>query len=153
MRALKELEQACPAGARQSEPGDEVDGVAPELVVSPRGTEEVAAALRVADRYGLRVVARGAGTKLDWGNPPTAAELLVDLGQMDEVIEHVSDDLVARVEAGTSLAHLSEVLAKENQRLPIDEVVPGSTVGGVVSTGLSALPASSTVLYATWSWA
>jgi glycolate oxidase FAD binding subunit len=137
MGVLKELEQACPAGARRAEPGDAVDGVAAELVVTPRNTEEVAAALRVAGHYGLRVVARGAGTKLDWGNPPTAAELLVDLGLMDEVIEHVSDDLVARVKAGTSLAHLSEVLGKENQRLPIDEVVAGSTAGGVVSTGLS----------------
>ena len=37
----------------------------------------------------------------------------------------------------TTLAHLSLVLAKEGQRFPVDEVVPGSTIGGVVSTGLS----------------
>ena len=49
---------------------------------------------------------------------------------MDEVIEHVSDDLVARVKAGTTLGHLSRVLAKERQRFPVDEVVPGSTIGG-----------------------
>ena len=63
--------------------------------------------MRVAATRGLRVVARGAGTKLDWGNPPESVELVIDLSQMDEVIEHVSDDLVARVKAGTTLGHLS----------------------------------------------
>jgi glycolate oxidase FAD binding subunit len=74
---------------------------------------------------------------LDWGCPPRSARLLLDLSLMDDVIEHVSDDLVARVKAGTTLAQLSLVLAKQGQRFPVDEVVPGSTVGGVVSTGLS----------------
>jgi glycolate oxidase FAD binding subunit len=134
---LAELERACPAGARLAGADDAVDGIAPELLAQPRGTEEVAAALRVAADHDLTVVARAAGTKLDWGCPPRSAQLLLDLSLMDEVIEHVSDDLVARVKAGTTLAHLSEVLAKEGQRFPVDEVVPGSTVGGVVSTGVS----------------
>ncbi len=135
--ALAELERACPAGARRGEADDSVDGVVPGIVVNPRKTEEVATALRVAATCGLRVVARGAGTKLDWGNPPESVDLVVDLSQMDEVIEHVSDDLVARVKAGTTLAHLSAEISKEGQRFPVDEVVAGSTVGGVVATGLS----------------
>jgi len=59
------------------------------------------------------------------------------LSLMDEVIEHVHDDLVARVQAGTTLARLSEVLGAKDQFFPVDEVVPGSTLGGAVSTGLS----------------
>ena len=93
--------------------------------------------MRVAKSEGLSVVARGAGTKLDWGNPPASADLMVDLSLMDKVIEHEPGDLVARVQAGTTLAHLSEVLGSKGQRFPVDEVVAGSTVGGVVSTGLS----------------
>jgi glycolate oxidase FAD binding subunit len=137
MAALAELERACPAGARHAAPLDAVDGVAPMMVACPRHTEEVASSLRVAAGHGLSVVARGAGTKMDWGRPPASAQLLLDLSLMDEVIEHVSDDLVARVKAGTSLTHLALVLAQEGQRFPVDEVVPGSTIGGVVSTGLS----------------
>jgi glycolate oxidase FAD binding subunit len=134
---LADFERACPAGARLAGPDDAVDGTACDVVAFPRDTAEVAAALRVAADHDLTVVARGAGTKSDWGCPPRAAQLLLDLSLMDEVIEHVSDDLVARVKAGTTLAHLSLVLAKEGQRFPVDEVVPGSTIGGVVSTGLS----------------
>ena len=137
MAVLDELVRACSGGARPAEPTDAVDGVAPDFVAEPRQTEDVAGALRIAAVHGLRVVARGAGTKLDWGNPPEAAELVLDLSGMDGVIEHVSDDLVARARAGTTLAHLSEEISKAGQRFPVDEVVAGSTLGGVVSTGLS----------------
>jgi glycolate oxidase FAD binding subunit len=137
MAVLDELVGACSGGARRAGPTDAVDGVAPDFVAEPRQTEEVAAALRVAAAHGLRVVARGAGTKLDWGNPPEAAELVLDLAGMDGVIEHVSDDLVARTRAGTTLARLSEEISKAGQHFPVDEVVAGSTIGGVVSTGLS----------------
>jgi glycolate oxidase FAD binding subunit len=137
MPALDELGRVCPAGARPGEAADSVDGVVPEVVVEPRHTEEVAAALRIAAAHGFRVVARGAGTKLDWGNPPEGADLVLDLSGMDGVIEHVSDDLVARAKAGTPLARLSGEVSKAGQCFPVDEVVAGSTIGGVVATGLS----------------
>jgi glycolate oxidase FAD binding subunit len=137
MSILKELEGACPSRVRQGQGLDSIDGVTPGLVASPLGTGEVAAVMRVASSAGLSVVARGAGTKLDWGNPPASADIVVDLSRMNRVIEHEAGDLVARVEAGTTLAHLSEVLGSKGQRFPVDEVVAGSTVGGVVSTGLS----------------
>ena len=134
---LAELQGVCAGGARPAEPGDSVDGVAPDMVVSPRTTEEVSAAMRVAGSHGLSVVARGAGTKLDWGNPPESARLVIDLSQLAGVIEHENDDLVARVYAGTTLANLFAATSKARQCFPVDEVVPGSTVGGVVATGLS----------------
>ncbi|MGH9104249.1 MAG: FAD-binding oxidoreductase [Acidimicrobiales bacterium] len=137
MAVLGDLGRACSSGARPGTAADSVDGVVPGAVVSPCSTEEVASALRAAAAAGSTVVARGAGTKLDWGNPPEAADLLVDLSSMGAVVEHTSGDLVARAEAGTTLAHLEAVLAEQGQCLPVDEVVPGSTVGGVVATGLS----------------
>jgi glycolate oxidase FAD binding subunit len=137
MSTLEELELACPSRVRGGHRLDLIDGVTPGLVASPLSTDEVAAVMRVASSAGLSVVARGAGTKLDWGNSPASADLMVDLSRMDRVIEHEAGDLVARVEAGTTLAHLSQVLGSKGQRFPVDEVVPGSTVGGVVATGLS----------------
>jgi glycolate dehydrogenase FAD-binding subunit len=137
MSTLTELEGACPSRVRQGQGLDLIDGVTPGLVASPLSTGEVAAVMRVAGSKGLSVVAKGAGTKLDWGNPPASADLMVDLSRMNRVIEHEAGDLVARVEAGATLAQLSEVLGSKGQRFPVDEVVVGSTVGGVVSTGLS----------------
>jgi glycolate oxidase FAD binding subunit len=137
MGALEELGRACSGGARPATQADEVDGVLPEFVAYPRRTEEVSAVLKVAASRDFTVVARGAGTKLDWGNPPESANLVVDLSQMGEVYEHASDDLVARVGAGATLAELSERFSAKGQWFPVDEVVRGSTVGGVVATGLS----------------
>ena len=132
---LVELEAACPAGARPAGEADRVDGVDVELVAYPRSAPEVAAALAVAARHALAVVARGAGTKLDWGYPPERAGLVLDLSHMSGVIEYTSDDLVVRVKAGTPLSDLAERLSGAGQRLAIDEVVPGSTAGGAVATG------------------
>lgn len=42
-----------------------------------------------------------------------------------------------RVQPGVRLAALQQALAPAGQRLAIDEVVPGSTVGGVIATALS----------------
>ncbi len=55
---------------------------------------------------------------------------------MVEVLEHATGDLVVRVEAGVRLDALERRLAAAGQRLPVDEVVAGSTVGGIVATGL-----------------
>jgi glycolate oxidase FAD binding subunit len=135
--ALEDLERACPGGARPGGGGDAVDGTAPDFVAFPRDTSEVAAAVKVAAHHHLPVVARGAGTKQDWGSPPQRVGLVVDLSQVSGILEHVRGDLVVRVKAGTALAELSRLLASAGQRLPVDEVVLGSTVGGVVATGLS----------------
>jgi glycolate oxidase FAD binding subunit len=39
--------------------------------------------------------------------------------------------------AGTTMAHLSEAVSRAGQQFPVDEVVAGSTIGGVAATGLS----------------
>ncbi|HUZ20315.1 MAG TPA: FAD-binding oxidoreductase [Acidimicrobiales bacterium] len=138
MSVLFELERACTTGhARPATAADAVDGVLASHVAAPVGSDEVAAVVRVAAAHRLSLLARGSGTKLDWGNPPTSVDLVVDLSGMRGVLEHATGDLVARVEAGTPLAALQEALSGAGQRLPVDELVPGSTIGGLVATGLS----------------
>lgn len=132
------LAKACPAtSVHRGGPGDAVDGVVPALVASPRSTAEVAAVVSLAATFGCTLAARGAGTKLDWGRAPESVGLLVDLSRMDHLLEHQAGDFVVRVEAGTRLDRLARHLAATGQRLPVDEVVPGSSVGGVIATGLS----------------
>lgn len=93
--------------------------------------------MRVAAGFGLAVVARGAGTKQDWGAPPERLGLLVDLSRMAGILEHSSGDLVARAWAGTRLVDFAGALANGAQRLAVDELVPGSSLGGIVATGIS----------------
>lgn len=138
MSTLKVLARAC--GQEQVSAGtdkDAVDGVRPSYVATPRDADAVAAVMAVADDENLRVVARGAGSKLSWGNPPTNVDLVLDLSGLDAVLEHAAGDLIVRVQPGVRLAQLQDALAPAGQRLAIDEVVPGSTVGGIIATGLS----------------
>jgi len=64
-------------------------------------------------------------------------DLLVDTRRLDRVVEHAAGDLVAVVQAGVPLAALAERLAGAGQRLAVDEVVPGTTIGGALATGLT----------------
>lgn len=114
-----------------------ISGVAPGRTERPTSTAEVAEVMRAAAAAGESVVPTGAGTKLGWGNPPTTADLLLDLSALDQVSEHASGDLIATVGAGTPLTRLNEHVAAADQRLALDETVPGATVGGTLATNTS----------------
>lgn len=69
----------------------ECDGLAayrqrPALVVLPRSTEEVAAAVQICDRHDLPWVARGAGTGLSGGALPLANGVLIVMAQMNRIL-------------------------------------------------------------------
>jgi glycolate oxidase FAD binding subunit len=127
-----ELAAACPSLAVGT-PADAVAGVVPAYVASPASTEEAAGLLRAAARAGLAVVPRGAGTGFGWGAPPSRCDLVVDLGSMDQVIEHGAGDLVVRVQAGLTIGALAAALASAGQELALD-VPAEAKVGGVVAT-------------------
>ena len=133
---LDALERATAGHAGAAGEGDTVGGIPAKWVAAPGSTEETAAVMKTAAAEGLAVAARGAGTKLDWGTPPRRLDLIVDMTRLDRVIEHASGDLVVMVQPGVTLRSLGEHLAGAGQRLAIAEVVPGSTVGGMLATGL-----------------
>lgn len=126
------LVEVC-ADVRETSARDEVDGVVPTLVAAPSSTEETAALMRVAAEKGLAVVARGAGTKMGWGRPPERVDLVVETANMNRLVEHAAGDLIATAGAGLPLARLQEQLATAGQRLAVDEMVPGTTIGGLVA--------------------
>ncbi len=128
------LVAACPVVREGVPASDAIGGQIPSFVAFPASTEEAAALLRAAVAYDLAVAPRGAGTGLGWGAPPSALDLVIDLQAMDQVLEHASGDLVARVQAGVTIGHLSSVLAAAGQELVVDAPAE-ATVGGVVATG------------------
>jgi glycolate oxidase FAD binding subunit len=114
---------------------DAVAGVQPRLVVEPGSEQELAKVLKLADAAGLAVIPRGGGTKLEWGNRPVRANVILSMARLNRVIEHAWADLTVSVEAGCSMAKLQEALAKHGQRLALDVLWPErATVGGVLST-------------------
>jgi glycolate oxidase FAD binding subunit len=129
-------------GAVASHPAteaDAVDGVQPELVAEPATVEEAADVLREATAAGKRVICRGAGTKLSWGNPPTGAEIVLSTVRLDRVLEHAEGDLIVKAEAGVPLEALQAAVGKAGQQLALDprSAGEGATLGGIVAANAS----------------
>nr|WP_221308684.1 FAD-binding oxidoreductase [Nocardiopsis mwathae] len=127
---------ASGAALRPGGEEDAVGGCVPRIVAVPPDPGAAAALMAAAARHRLVTVARGHGTKPVWGGVPERCDVLIDTGRLNGV-DHATGDLVVRVGAGTPMAELEAELAKAGQRLSVDAVVAGSTVGGVVATGLS----------------
>ncbi len=124
-----------PTYVRQASLADSVAGIPPQLVVEPGTEQELARVLKFADEAGLAVIPRGGGTKLEWGNPPARADLILSATRLNRILEHAWADLTVTVEAGCTIGKLHETLAKHGQRLALDALWPEhATVGGVLST-------------------
>jgi glycolate oxidase FAD binding subunit len=120
---------------RAADAKDTVGGVQPSFVVEPGNEQELARVLKLANAAGMAVIPRGGGTKLDWGNRPARADVILSTARLNRVIEHAWADLTVSVEAGCTIAKLQETLAKHGQRLALDALwAERATVGGVLST-------------------
>src|SRR6266404_3348355 len=121
--------------ARSATAADAVAGLQPKLVVEPGTAQELAEILRLSNGAGVVVIPRGGGTKLEWGNSPARADLILSTARMNEIIEHAWADLTVTVQAGCTIQRLQETLAQHGQRLALDPLWPEkATVGGVLST-------------------
>jgi glycolate oxidase len=77
-----------------------VDKALPEVVVFPRSTEQVVAALRVARENNLAIVGRGAGTGLSGGAIARAGGMIVSFARMNRILEIDIENERALVEPG-----------------------------------------------------
>jgi len=84
---------------------------------------------------GIAVIPRGGGSKMNWGNAPRAASLILSTKRLNRVIEHAHSDLTATVEAGCKVQDLQQVLAAHGQGLALDCLWPErATIGGILAT-------------------
>jgi glycolate oxidase FAD binding subunit len=114
---------------------DAIAGVQSRFVVEPGSEQELAKVLQLANAAGLAVIPRGGGTKLEWGNRPARADVILSTARLNRVVEHAWADLTVSAEAGCTIGKLQETLAKHGQRLALDALWPErATVGGVLST-------------------
>ncbi len=120
---------------RAATAADAIDCVGPQMVAEPGTAEDLAHALRWAHAAGVRVAPRGGGTKLGWGNPPAACDLVLSTARLNRVLEHAWADMTVIVEAGCLVADLQKALAEHGQRLALDPLWPErATIGGILST-------------------
>ncbi len=85
--------------------------VRPRAVVAPRGTEQVAAVVRLLAEAGVPFVPRGAGTGLSGGALALEGAVVLSLARMNRILELDPANRRARVEPGVVNAHLSRAAA------------------------------------------
>lgn len=106
----------------------------PDVVVKPGRTEEVARVLALANREGIPVHPRGAGTGLSGGSVPYGGGIALVLTDMNAIYELNREDMLARMGPGLVTAELQRAVEREGLFYPPD---PGSaescTMGGNVA--------------------
>jgi glycolate oxidase FAD binding subunit len=117
-----------------------IDGFQPNSVVQAESVSHVGDLVRRAAAEESAIYPLGGGTMLTQGLPPTRPGHAIDLRQLNQVIDYPSHDMTITVQAGITLAQLQALLAKENQRLPVDvPLAEQATLGGAIATNTSGL--------------
>jgi glycolate oxidase FAD binding subunit len=115
-----------------------IDDVGPLPVMRPQSPAEIGEIVRRAAAEGQALFPVGGRTMLGLGNPPNRPGWAVDLRGLDQVIDYPARDMTITVQAGITMARLQEILAPENQRLPIDvPCADRATLGGVLASNVS----------------
>ncbi len=123
---------------RSGSASDAIDGTQPQAVVSPRNVYELGRLLALANREGIAVSPRGGGTQLGLGNRLERLNVVIDMSDMNQVMQHNAADLTLVVQAGITLAQLRDALAAEGQFLALDAPLPErATIGGTLAAGVS----------------
>jgi glycolate oxidase len=149
IEALNALRSVLPGGLDTDEAtrtamsadrsGTRVDGVA-EVVVHPRNTLDVQEICRVATRYGVPIVPRGAGTGLAGGAVAGRGQIVLCTDRMTEILEISVANQLAVVQPGILNGDLNRVLAEHGLWWPPDPASKAiSTVGGNIAMNAGGL--------------
>lgn len=115
-----------------------IDGIALQEVVRPRSVAELREVVERAAAEKLGIFPIGGSTQLHVGRPPSRSGLGVDLTELNHVVDYPARDMTITVQAGITMAQLSEALLPERQRLPIDVPQPQrATLGGSIASNIS----------------
>ena len=109
---------------------------APDAVIFPESTEEVAEIVRVCAEHRVPVIPFGVGTSLEGHTNAPGGGISLDMTNMNRVIRVDAEDLDCVVEPGITREALNEHLRDTGLFFPID---PGAnaTIGGMASTRAS----------------
>ncbi|MCC5987185.1 MAG: FAD-binding protein [Pararhodobacter sp.] len=110
--------------------------MAPDAVVYPENSGEVAEIVRICAGAGLPVIGWGAGTSLEGHAIAPRGGVCVDFQRMDKVLQVLPEDMVAVVQPGLTREGLNTELRATGLFFPVD---PGAnaSLGGMASTRAS----------------
>jgi glycolate oxidase len=102
----------------------------PDLVVTPKSTEEVAAILKLAHEHGIPVTPRGAGTGLSGGALPVHGGIVLSLEKMNRIMEIDEKNLCAVVQPGVITEEFQNAVEARGLFYPPDPASRGSCMLG-----------------------
>lgn len=121
----------------QSLPRKELDsqlGLRPGRRVAPANLDELSQVLRDAHDQGERLLPIGEGSWPSYLGQPDATDVVVDLGDLNEIVDFTPGDLTVTVQCGLPTRELESHLMEFSLRLP--GVWPGvGSVGGLLACG------------------
>ena len=110
-----------------------IDRSTPDIVVLPTSTQEVAEIVKIASRYNVPVVPRGAGTGLSGGAIPIYGGIMIVFARMNRILEIDYTNLRAVVQPGLVNLHLSNALNPQGfYYVPDPSSQRSCTIGGNV---------------------
>jgi len=111
-----------------------VEKARPELVVFPRTTEDVSSIVRLAARYEVPIVGRGAGTGLSGGALARGGGVMIVFARMNKIIEIDVESRRAVVQAGVVNADITKAVEHAGLYFAPDPSSQKScTIGGNVA--------------------
>ena len=113
----------------------------PAVVVLAVATQDVVAVLGLADELRLPVTARGSGTGLSGGCVPIRGGILLSFERMNRILEIDTDNQVAVVQPGVTLAQLDEATAAHGLVYPVSPGESSASLGGNVATNAGGMRA------------
>ena len=113
-----------------------IDAPPPEAVVFCESTEDVAAVVKLADRYAVPVIPFGVGSSLEGHLLAVQGGVSIDLSRMNKVLAVNAEDLTVTVQAGVTRTQVNDEIRHTGLFFPID---PGAdaSIGGMCATRAS----------------
>jgi len=115
--------------------------VRPLAVVRPGSTADVASIVKAAASLRMPLTPRGSGTGLSGGCTPVDGGLVVSFERMNRILEIDTDNHVAVVEPGVTLADLDAALLPHRLVYPVFPGEVSASLGGNVATNAGGMRA------------
>src|SRR5437660_11762202 len=113
----------------------DVDGLPLTRIVRPASVPELQQHVRQAASEQQAIYAFGDISSTLLGLPASHPGVGIDLRNLNQVIDYPARDMTITVQTGINFGRLQEILAAENQWLPIDvPLADGLTLGDALAT-------------------
>ena len=112
--------------------GDDV--ILPLMVAFPHAASDVQKIVKIANKYNLKIISRGAGTCHTSGCKPVHNSIIIHFSKMNKILEINKENLTAIVESGVIIGQLQNEVDRFGLFFPPDPSnLKVSTIGGAIA--------------------